>query len=147
MNYAGDVATRIESEVPALAGRFDTATALARLTDAGKAPDRTPAAFALFGEVVGGAADYGTGFFSQHYRETVSVVLFERAGDDRHGDKAAGKLTPLINDVLGAVLGWSPGGEIGGVFTLGRAGFVGFVGHTTVYQIDFQLDERLRNDP
>ncbi len=147
MNHAGDVAARIEKEVPELAGRFDTATALARLTEAGKAPDRTPAAFALFGEVVGGAVEYGTGWFTQRYRETVSVVLFERAGDDHRGDKAAGKLSPLINDVLEAVLGWGPGGGIGGVFTLGRAGFVGFVGHATVYQIDFQLDERLRNDP
>jgi hypothetical protein len=144
MNHAAEVSARIEGTVPALTGRMESATALARLTDAGKAPERTPAGFVLFGEVVGGAADYGTGFFTQHYSETVSVVLFERAGDDRRGDKAGEKLTPLVTDVLEAVLGWSPGGEIGGVFTLGRAGFVGFVGHASVYEINFQLNERLR---
>jgi hypothetical protein len=148
MNHSAEVATRIEATVPSLIGRIEGATALARLTDAGKAPERTPAGFVLFGEVVGGAVDFGTGWFTQHYAEAVTVVLFERAGDDRRGEKAGEKLTPLVTEVLEAVLGWSPSGpdrgEIGNVFTLGRAGFVGFVGHASVYEITFQLNERLR---
>jgi len=146
MDHAADVAERIEAQVPALTGRFGSATQFAQLTEDGKAPERTPYAFALFGELAGGAADYGTGWFTQHYSETVSIVLFERAGDDWRGGKAGEKIKTLVTAVLEAVLGWSPGGEIGGVFRLARAGFVGFVSSAAVYQIDFQLDERLRND-
>jgi hypothetical protein len=144
MDRSADVSARIEAKVPALAGRFEAAARLAQLIAREQAPERTPAAFALFGEIQGGAADMITGFFSQHVRETVAVLLFERAADDRHGGKAGAKLSSLVTDVIEAVCGWGPDDGIGGVFTLRSAGFVGFVGSALLYQIDFALDDQMR---
>lgn len=144
MDHAADVSARIEDQVPALAGRFEAAARLAQLVERGQAPERTPAAYALFGELQGGQAAAGPGLYRQDYREVVAVVLFERAADDRRGGKAGDKLTPLVTDVIEAVCGWGPGGGIGGVFTLAQAGFVGFVGSALVYQIEFALNDQLR---
>lgn len=144
MIHVDDLRTRIEDLVPALAGRFDTAARLAALVEAGKAPERTPAAFAMLGALTGGNADIITGFYRQDFQETVAVVLFERVSDDRRGGKAADEITPLVRAVIEAVCGWGPGDGIGGAFTLRMAEFQGFVGGALVFHIEFALTDQLR---
>ena len=144
MIHVDQLASRIEEVVPALAGRFETAARLAALVEAGKAPERTPMAFAMLGALVGGEADMAVGLYRQHFQETVAVVLFERVADDRRGGRAADEITPLVRAVIEAVCGWGPDDSIGGVFTLRLAEFEGFVGGAVVFHIEFALSDQLR---
>lgn len=134
---------RIEERVPALAGRLAGAGPFANLVERDQAPTQTPAGFVLLGNIQGGSADVAAGLFRQNFRETLLVVLFDRHAGDPTGARVMDQMTPLVRDVIAAIVGWGPA-DAPGVFVLGQAETVGVKQGAMVFQIDFSLEDQLR---
>jgi len=138
-----DVRGQIEVSVPALAGRIEGVGAFTPMIERGQVPQVTPAAFVLLGGLAGGAADAGAGIFRQAFAETVTVVIADRVAADRQGAAGFDEITPIVRDVIMAVVGWAPDDAVG-VFTLGQAELVGSLNGTVIFEIRFNLDDQLR---
>lgn len=138
-----DVRTRVEAQVPDLAGRLGNAGAFADLVERNQLPQITPAGYVLPGGISGGTPDVTTGLFRQDFREIVSIVLVSRVAGDPLRNKAIDELAPFVRTVIEAVVGWAPAGAIG-VFQLQEAQLVGAKGGALVFQIDFALNDQLR---
>ena len=134
--------TRIEAQVPVLAGRVEGAADLAELTRKGAWPQASPAAHLIPLGLQGLGAYSATGAFTQILREMVSVVLTLRTYDRAAGDDLP-ELHELIQAVLQAVAGWGPDGSVG-VFELARGSLIHNRDGRLVYQLDFAIDDQLR---
>lgn len=143
MIRVAEVTARIEARVPALEGRLGNALQFAALVDRDQAPTTTPAGFVLLGPMIGGAADVATGLFRQAFRETVSIVLFDRHAGDPTGARVIDHLTPLVRAIVEAIAGWGPD-DCPGVFVLDRVEPVGVLQAAMLIQLDFSLDDQLR---
>lgn len=140
-----DVAARLEAQVPSLAGLIGGASDFTRMITSGALPQQPKRAFVLPGDLMGGAADAATGKFRQGFVQTVSVALFVRVAADPTGKRGLDEVTPLIRDVVRAIAGWVPDACLG-TFVLGRGALVSMEAGSTVYQIDFNLNDQLRID-
>jgi hypothetical protein len=138
-----DVRERVEAQVPALAGRLGNAGDFANLIENNRLPQVTPAGYVLPGGLLGGRADVVTGMFRQSFQETVIVVLVCRVAGDPLGNAALDEVTPLVREVIPAVVGWAPADAIG-VFELRQAELIGAKDGALVFQIDFALNDQLR---
>jgi hypothetical protein len=134
--------TRLEAQVPTLAGRVNGAADFADLMKRNALPKATPAAHVIPLGLAGGAADASTGAFTQMFTETIGVMLTVRSYD-RTGEKALGTIDTLIRSIVDAVAGWGPNDEIG-VFQLSCGNLVNMSAGTIVYQLDFSITDQLR---
>lgn len=143
------VKARLEERVEELAGRLYGAGPLGKFVDQDVAPVQQSHGYVVLGGLQGGKADVATGYFHQHFMETVSVFVVERHAGDATGEKAMAKMSPLIRKVIFAICGWCPGegtdGEALGVFVLGNAYPLGFKdGGMLLSEIQFALNDQLR---
>lgn len=136
------VKDRLEA-IPALAGRVQGAAKLAELTQRGAAAQADRAAFVLPLGLRGGQADATAGLFRQQIDQLVGVVLMVRNLGDATGEKAAGELEELVDDVIRAIAGWAPDEAIG-VFVLVKGELISIAAGTITYQLDFALQDQLR---
>lgn len=139
----GEVRTRIEEQVPDLAGRLGNAGQFSQLIERNQVPQVTPAGFVLLGGLTGGQGEVMTGLFRQFFQERILVVLAVRVAGDVLGEAGIDEATPLVRAVINAVCGWAPGDALG-VFDLGSAELVGSKDGALLFQIDFTLNDQLR---
>lgn len=138
------VRERIAEKVAELpASRLLNAADFTNLVDNNQLPQVTPAAFVMFGGLLGREADAVTGLYRQNFEEGVSVVLFTRVANNPLQDQALADITPLVREIVTAICGWAPSDAIG-VFVLRQAELVGAKGGALVFQIDFALNDQLR---
>jgi hypothetical protein len=138
-----EVRTRLEAQVPALAGRLHAAGAFADLVERDAVPQGTPAAFVLLGGIRGGRAQLATGAFIQDFEESVIVVVADRYAGDALGARGVDEITPIVRDVVTAIAGWGPD-DAPGVYVLQAAELVGIKRGVLIFQIDFALNDQLR---
>ncbi len=136
------VKDRLEA-IPVLAGRVQGALKLGELTKAGASIQANVAAFVLPLGLRGGAGSAATGLFRQSIDRLVGVVLMVRNLGDATGSKAGAEMETLIEDVIGAIAGWSPD-EAVGVYVVARGELVSISAGTVTYQLDFSLEDQLR---
>jgi len=135
------VKDRLTAHVPSFAGRIETAVDLTRLLkDRGLPPNST--AFVVPLGLQGRPANDATGIYSQAYAETIGVLLVVRS-HDQTGGKALEELRPVIQQVLEALAGWSPGSDFG-VFELRRGDLAGISNGALLYMIEFSINDQLR---
>lgn len=140
-----EVITRIEAEVPGLAGRTKEAADLAELIRQKALPQAAATAFVLpLGLRPRGEGEAGTGSFTQMLDETVSVVLVVRSAGDVTGAKALPKIGDLIDALIAAIPGWGPDAAIG-VFRLARGQLLSAAAGAVQYQLDFAIQTQVRN--
>lgn len=137
------------SGITAIAGRIQPAASLSDLMNRNQAPQVCPAAFVLPAGIRGGSVDAMAGLFKQDIAEVLSIVLFLRAAGDATGGRMTDALVPLRNDVIRAIVGWSPQsdwleGETVGEFRLSRGELISLSSGLLTYQIDFALNDQMR---
>ncbi|MEX2126969.1 MAG: hypothetical protein WD871_01830 [Xanthobacteraceae bacterium] len=137
------VIARVKQAAPALGGRVEGAAELSALVKSNALPQVTPASFVLPNGLRGGAADAVTGLFRQQLDEVVSVVLIVRVAGDRTGAGALPTIDTVIGQVVNAVCGWAPAGQIG-VFRLSAGRLVSLNAGAVIYQLDFAIADQLR---
>lgn len=135
--------------VSELTGRIQPGASLSELMARNMAPQACPAAFILPLGIRGGSVTAMSGFFAQDMIETLGIILFLRSAGDVTGGKMADQLTPLRNEVIRAIAGWSPQSDwleddTVGVFRLERGQLVSLSGGLLIYQIEFGLEDQLR---
>src|SRR5258707_688737 len=108
-----DVVTRLNAQVPALAGRIEGAAQLAALVKEGALPNVTPAAFVLPLGLQGNPGDAVTGMFRQMIGDTIAVVLVISVAGDVTGAASQPEVDMLRDAVIAAVAGWAPGNQVG----------------------------------
>lgn len=133
---------RLTDAVADLGGRIEGAAEFDAVRKRGT-PPRTPVAYLLPLGIVARPGDAATGVFTQSYAEALSVILLF-SSNDRHGERALGRMREIIFDVITALIGWAPDDQIG-VFQLARGGLIGSGGEASfAYQLDFNIDNQLR---
>lgn len=139
------VKTRLEEQVPELAGRVGLAVDFQRLLSTGKAPSGGLNAWVLPGTVQGRPGDSATGVFTQPLIRSASVVTMLQSTDPS-GARALERLDDFLMDVARAIAGWTPDETTPGVFELAQErplqaprGLMGFM-------TDFRINDRLRID-
>lgn len=137
----GAIASRIEAAVPELARRVEGASAYTALIRANKFPASSVAAYVIPTGLRGGEADASAGLFTQMYASTVMVVIFLRS-TDATGKAALDRLDAMLMDVVRAVAGWAPGGEVG-VFRLNWGRLIDSSAGRLAYQLEFSIDDQL----
>lgn len=137
-----DVISRLTDQVAALSGRVEGAAQFADLMRRNALPQVTPAAHVLPLGLQGGSAEAATGIFTQMTDKSVGIVLTIRS-HDRTGAKALATVEELIDSVVTAIAGWTPGSTVG-VFRLMRGQLVNMSAGTLVYQLDFAISDQLR---
>jgi hypothetical protein len=136
---------RLKARVAALEERVEGAAELTELVNQNALPNRTPAAYVLPLGLRAGQADAATGLFRQAIGELVGVLLIIRSAGDVTGQRALPTMHSLVADVVNAVCGWGPDGNVvGGVFQLSRGALVSLNRGTIIYQLDFAVDDMLR---
>jgi hypothetical protein len=142
---AAAVRTRLAAEVGALAGRVLAATDLAALMARGELPQVTPAAVVLPLGLRGGETVATFGHFRQAVTRRVGVLLVVRAPQPATA-RAAGDVEALAEDVLAALLGWSPAAETPGVLRLEGARLSALAGGAVLYDLAFALADAIETD-
>lgn len=137
-----DVITRIEAEVPELAGRVDGGRAFVDLIRSKKLPAQSVAAYVFPSGIQGGRPDAASGVFSQMLTHRTSVVIFVQSFD-RTGSTALDKIDQFLMRVVRAVAGWAPGDEVG-VHRFERGQLIESGAGRLSYQLDFSIDDQLR---
>lgn len=143
MIAVSDIKARLEARVPALTGRVHGSAELSRLTGDNQIAQVAPAAYVLLAGLNGGDVTSASTLYVQHVDRVLSVLLVWRAAQDNQ----IPTVEALIEDVIAALAGWDPGGDVVGVFTVARGGVLNFQGGTLVYQLDFSLPDQLRITP
>lgn len=138
----GDVITRIEAEVPELAGRVDGGRAFVDLIRSKKLPAQSVAAYVFPSGIQGGRPDAASGVFSQMLTHRTSVVIFVQSFD-RTGSIALDKIDQFLMRVVRAVAGWAPGDEVG-VHKFERGQLIESGAGRLAFQLDFSIDDQLR---
>jgi len=142
-----DVEARIEAQIPALAGRMQSAAQLAELIRRNTLPQHTSSGFVLpLGLASRGDGDAATGAFTQMVDERVGVVLVLRGHGDATGKTKLPDLDTLIEAAIAAIVGWGPD-DYPGVFRLVSGRLGNFVNGTIVYELDFAIQRQLRIIP
>ncbi|MGK8234052.1 hypothetical protein ACLGGT_20415 [Roseovarius sp. MS2] len=137
-----DVITRIEAEVPELAGRVDGGRAFVDLIRSKKLPAHSVAAYVFPSGIQGGRADAASGVYSQMLTYRTSVVIFVQSFD-RTGATALDKIDQFLMRVVRALAGWAPGDEVG-VHRFERGQLIESGAGRLAYQLDFSIDDQLR---
>lgn len=138
------VRSRLAARVPGLRS-VEGAASLMALADQNALPHQTPAAHVIWTGLTGGQASAAAGAYVQAVDETLAVVLTIRT-NDATGRRALEEEAALRPQIVEALAGWAPGGEVG-VFRLLRAGLVRMMQGTLVYQFDFAISDQLRITP
>lgn len=136
------VQTRIEAQIPDLAGRVHDAADFTEMLKRGGAPTALPAAYVMPAAMIGRQPGGVTGLFIQEITESVSIVLVFGNTDPR-ASRAFKNLRPFIADVIAAIAGWTPGATVG-VFQLARGAVLGVGEGRLSYQLDFSINDQLR---
>jgi hypothetical protein len=144
MSLVLDVKARIEATVAALAGRVQEVADLSELIARNALPQREVAAFVVPVGFNGGAPDAATGFFRQPLEQVVGVVLVVKAPGDAKAQRALATVDSLEEALLAQIPGWAPQGAIG-VFRALRGRLIGVPAGTVFYQLDFAIQNQLRN--
>ena len=135
--------TRIEAQVPSLAGNLGNAGQFTQLIERNQLPQWRRGGFILPGSLIGGPVRSAATAFIQDFDETITVVLVCRVAADPLGDKGLDEITPLVRDVVMAVVGWGPA-DAPGVFSLVKGELVGSQDGALIFQLDFTLSDQLR---
>lgn len=138
----GGVITRLETEVPELAGRTDGGRAFVDLIRSKKLPARSIAAYVFPSGIQGARPDAAAGVYSQMLSHRTSVVLFVQSFD-RTGSTALDRIDALLMRVIRAIAGWAPGDEVG-VYRFERGQLVESGAGRLAYQLDFSIDDQMR---
>ena len=140
-----DAVTRIDDQVAALSGRVEGALELAEMVRRNALPNVTPHAYVVpLGFRPLGTGEASAGAFTQDVDEIVGVVLVIHSAGDVTGRKALATVGPLIAATIDAVAGWGPESAIG-VFRLQRGALISLNAGFVIYQIDFAIQDQLRN--
>jgi hypothetical protein len=145
MTLVEHVRTRIESEVPSLAGLLEEVADLAALVKEGALPARELAGFVIPLGFDGGAADAAAGLYRQQVEDVIGVVLVAQALGDPAAKGALTTVDALKDLIVEAVAGWAPDSVVG-VFVARRGRLVSVVAGTVIYQIEFAVQDQLRID-
>ena len=137
------IIARLTVEVPDLINRVEGAAELSELVKRGDLPQETPAAFVLPLGLRGGEGEASAGAYTQTVEETVAVILVLEAAGEATGARALPKLDELIGQVIDALCGWAPAGEIG-VFRLESGNLVSLSAGSVIYQLNFSIAEQIR---
>ena len=141
-----DAVTRLKDQVDALAERVEGALELAEMVRRNALPNVTPQAYVVpLGFRPLGSGEASAGAFTQDIDEIVGVVLIARVAGDVTGRKALPTLGPLIDAVVAALAGWAPNDDVTGVFRLQRGALVSLAAGVVIYQLDFAIQDQLRN--
>jgi hypothetical protein len=143
MTLVTDIKTRIESNVPTLAGRLEEVADLAALIAAGALPQRSPAGYVIPLGFNGRPPADAAGLFIQSLDKSVGLVLVVQAPGDPKARRALATIDDLEADVLNAVCGFVPAGAIGELHAT-RGRLVSVDAGTVFYQIDFAIQSQLR---
>lgn len=139
-----DLVARIETKVPALGQRIETAAELSELVRRKALPQASPFAFVLPLGLHGRSdGDAATGVFTQMVDEVFAVVLFVRASGDIGGGRTLPAIDALVWSVISAVGGWGPEDAVG-VFHLRRGQLLSAEAGAVIYQLDFALQQQVR---
>jgi hypothetical protein len=96
--------------------------------------------------LTGGTPNAASGYFTQAFDETVSVVLSFR--NMQGGLRGLDLYDAVKWAVIEALCGWAPTGQDGtetvGVFRLARGRVIAQDQGTLIYQIDFAIGDQLR---
>lgn len=139
------VITRIESLVPALAGRVRETEDYVGLLRMKSMTSATGGAYVMPAGLRGGKAQASTGAFIQDVDEVIAVVILVPApnkGFGRPGDK----ITDLIRGAIEAVAGWAPDDAVG-VFQVLRGAMINLGDAVLAYQLDFSISDQVRTQP
>jgi hypothetical protein len=145
MTLVAEVKARISTGVPALAGAVEEAADLAELVRQNALPQKAVAAYVLPLGVNGGAGEMMTGAFIQPFNEVIGVLLIIQALGDATAKKALAPVDVLQLAICRLLCGWAPASGSVGVMNMQRARLVSVAGGTVFYQIDFSLQNQLRN--
>lgn len=140
-----DVITRLESEISELEHRVQGAAELSELIRQKALPNATTSAYVLPAGIR--PRDQGsasTGAFVQGYNELISIVLVLRSSGDVTGRQALSTVDGLVKKVIAAIAGWLPDDQVG-PFVLSRGNLSGLVDGRIVYQLDFNIQDQIRN--
>lgn len=143
---ADHVIARLKAQVPALASRVEGAADLAAVMRTGGMPQVTPAAHVVPAGLTGGKTAPLTGMFRQQVGRLISVVLYFRSRD-RRSSRGLDGVGGVIDDIVGAIVGWSPDPTSAGLFELRGCRLVSAAADALVYLIDFVLPDELRITP
>lgn len=138
-----DVAQRINSTVPALAGAIEYIADLASLIAQGALPQREVTAFVIDLGFDGGKPDAIVGAYTQSIQQAVGVVLCIKALGDAKARKAVPTIDTLKKAIVNTVAGWGPA-SAPGVFVVSRGRLLNVDKGLLLYQVDFSLLDQLR---
>jgi len=140
-----DVAGRLEAQIAALNNRVQGAAEMSELIRKNALPSSPKSAFVLpAGLTPRGEGDAAAGAFTQMLDEVISVVLVLPSSGDVTGRKALDPVDELVDQVIAAIAGWSPSNAIG-VFRLSRGSLVSLTNGRILYQLDFSIQDQIRN--
>ena len=135
------ITERLKSEVPDLKNRVEQVLEMSKLLKDGRLPQNAQALVIPL-DAKGGVASTGTGVYRQPVKERFGVYLVLDA-NDAAGRRALGRLHPLLIEVTGALIGWSP--EPGpGVMTFERRKLLSMQGGRAFYELTFTIETSLR---
>ena len=114
-SLAPQIIDRLRAEVTSL-NQVLGAASLAKVLDDGGRVSRPPVAYVMsLSEVAQPPQTTGPQALCT---ETIAVVLMDTSANDPRGDKADADLAPLLDAVVGALMGWQPTGAIDGLVYL-----------------------------
>lgn len=134
---------RLRAHAPGLEKRVEGAAALAALMDKGLPPRITPAAFVVPLGMTPRSEGEILGFFTQEVDRHYAVVLSMKLHDGT-GARLSTEVEALLDQILGAVIGWTPTPTLTGVFRLRRIGLQRFAAGYASYQLDFSIPDQIR---
>jgi hypothetical protein len=137
------VAERIGGQVDALVGSIEFIAELQALMDQGGLPQREVGAFVVPLGFDDRGGESAVGMHTQMLADAIGVVLYVKSRGDLKAKKALPRIEPLINQVVDAVAGWTPG-NTSGVFHVKRGRLLPGGNGIIVYTIDFELLDQLR---
>lgn len=136
------VITRLQDQVPELAGRVDGGRAFVDLIRSKKLPARSIAAYVFPSGMTGARPDAAAGAYTQMLTRRTSAVLFVQSFD-RTGSTALDRIDALLMRVVRSIAGWAPGDEVG-VYRFERGQLVESGAGRLAYQLDFAIDDQMR---
>lgn len=143
MTLVADIATRLNAQVPALAGRVEYIADLAALVSEGALPQREVSAFVVPLGFDDRGGDSATGLHTQIVAEAVGVIVTVKALGDAKARKAIPTIDTLKDAVIAAIAGWAPD-NVAGAFRVTRGRLVSVTKGLVIYQLDFALLDQLR---
>jgi hypothetical protein len=137
------VAERIGGQVAALTGSIEFIAELQALMEQDALPQRDVGAFVVPLGFDDRGGESGVGMHTQMLADAIGVVLYVKSRGDLKAKKALPRIEPLIDAVIAAVAGWTPG-NTSGVFQVKRGRLMPGGKGIVIYTIDFELLDQLR---